>query len=189
MLQTLPGFVYNISAGQPAEFLDLLQFSITSDNSLLFEQLQINWDLGTNSATFLFKPAAHLFGNANITIRLKEIELKSNQQGNLDLLESQAIFPIFILPKLPFPDFNISNSTIELAEDFGEVNFPRFIPQIYFGSGESNDEKPVFFEFSITSVLDTSKPHSTATTGKPWTPVFMHVNNLGDLRIVSETHQ
>jgi hypothetical protein len=189
LLQTLPGFIYNISAGQPAEFLDLLQFSIVSDNPLLFEQLQIHWDFGTSSATFLFKPAAYLFGNANLTITLKEIELKSNQQGTLNLLESQATFPIFILPNRPFPDFNISNSTIELAEDFGEVNFPRFIPQIYFGSGESNDEKPVFFEFSITSVLDTSKPHSTATTGQPWTPVFMHVNNLGDLRIVSETNQ
>jgi hypothetical protein len=93
---------------------------------------------------------------------------------------------LVVLPTSPYPDFNISNSTINVSEDFGEMTFVKFVPSFDFGGGESNAEVPVYFEFSITNILDTLKPYSM---GSSWSQVFMDVNNVGDLRIVSEPNQ
>jgi len=111
--------VYNISQGQPSEHMDKLEFAVTTDNPSLFAetfpQIVPYWELST--ASFIFKPAAHLFGTANVNITLTEVELKSNQLGDLTLLQSHQTFRLVVLPTSPYPDFNISNSTINVSED------------------------------------------------------------------------
>jgi hypothetical protein len=153
LLVTVPGFVYHISQGQPSEHMDRLEFAVTTDNPSLFAELQIvpSWELST--AKFIFKPAAHLFGVANVTITLTEVELKSNQLGDLTLLQIHQTFRLVVLPTSPYPDFNISNSTINVLEDFGEMTFVKFVPSFDFGGGESNAEVPVYFEFRSKSVV------------------------------------
>ena len=148
---SFPSFVYNISAGQPAEFADTFEFSIWSDNPSVFDPplsniiYSLSRSVGSNSATLNVRPAANLFGNATVTISLIETELKSHQLGNQILLSTQASFRIFVFPTRPFPEFNISNSSIQLLEDFGDLNFLQFVTSKYLGGGESNAEQPAFF--------------------------------------------
>jgi len=132
------------------------------------------------------RQAASLFGNATVTISLIETELKSHQLGNQILLSTQASFRIFVFPTRPFPEFNISNSNIQLLEDFGDLNFLQFVTSKYLGGGESNAEQPAFFEFSVTSYLDTSKDYRPFVA---WLPLFIDVNTNGDLRIISQPNQ
>jgi hypothetical protein len=179
LLQSFSRFIYNVSAGQPAENSDLLTFSIETDNNMLFHQINVSYDSGANFATLYIQPAAHLFGSANVTVNLTEIS-----QPNP--LVSLVSFQVYVLPIRPFPDFNISNSSIELREDFGDVTIFNFISSVHKGGGESNAEEPVFYEFNVTNVLDVSKPHSQ---GSSWSQVYMDINRDGDLRIVSQPNQ
>jgi hypothetical protein len=61
-LQKFPNFAFNMSAGQPAEHPQILQFHCDADNVFLFEiQQSISLD-----GTLTFKPASNSFGQSNV---------------------------------------------------------------------------------------------------------------------------
>ena len=69
IIQTFSKFAFDISAGQPAERSQALQFYCETDNVFLFDaQPSISHD-----GTLSFKLSSNTFGQANVTVHLFEI--------------------------------------------------------------------------------------------------------------------
>ena len=141
-MQTFSKFAIDISAGQPAERSQALQFYCETDNVFLFDaQPSISYD-----ETLSFKLSANTFGQANVTVHLFEI-------GGLSLRFS-SYFVVHVNRSYDAPSIlSLSSSLLNVYE--GSMNrFDRFI----LFETEPNLPPNVLLRFNVSLFLNKSAP-------------------------------
>lgn len=142
LLQIYKDFALNISAGQPAEHLQLLRFQCDTVNLFLFEiQPSISYD-----GTLTFKIASNTFGESNVTVHLFEIGADESRYS--------SFFMIFVNRSYDAPAIlSLSSAHLDLQE--GCVNeFDKFV----FFTTESNLPSSVQLKFNVSILLNKSAP-------------------------------
>jgi hypothetical protein len=150
-IQIFKNFAFDITAGQPAEHLQMLRFHCDTFNSFLFEiQPSISFD-----GTLTFKVASNTFGDSNVTVHLFEIGSTA--------LRFTSSFMIYVDRLYDNPAI-LSLSSAQLHVQEGSVNeFDRFVQF----TAEPDLPSSVNLKFNASVILNKSAPFFLMNSDDP----------------------
>jgi hypothetical protein len=141
-LQKFPNFAFNISAGQPAEHSQILQFHCDADNVFLFEiQPSISLD-----GTLTFKPASNSFGQSNVTVQLFEIGGLALRTSSYVVIQVDRTFDAPAILSFLSPQLHLQEGSVS--------EFDKFVMFTH----EPNLPLSVILRFNVSVFLNRSAP-------------------------------
>ena len=138
VMQVFRNFATGISAGQPAEFSQPLQFYCDPSNSFLFDtQPRISFD-----GTLTFKTALNAFGQSNVSVRLSEFGEARLQAFSYFLIYVNRSYDAPAILSLAFAQLNLQEGSVNEFDKF--VSF----------AVEANLPPSVVLVFNVSIALD-----------------------------------
>jgi hypothetical protein len=155
-LQKIPNFAFNISAGQPAEHAQILQFHCDADNVFLFEiQPSISLD-----GTLTFKPASNSFGQSNVTVQLFEIGGLALRTSSYVVIQVERTYDAPAILSFLTPQLHLQEGSISEFDKFvlftHEPNLPSFVLLRFNVSVILNKSAPFFLLNPDASLVNVS---------------------------------
>lgn len=136
----------NVKAGPASESSQTVTFSVTNDNTELFQiQPSIDYTQGSSNADLRFKPAQDKFGVARVFITLKDSAGTGN--GGCDTFTSSA-FTITVTETNDPPTFSMGPTPITVNENHGPYTYSLWATKISPG-GASETQQTVAFVLAL----------------------------------------